>query len=114
MISPARAAAFRILRAVDQGGWASDLLRAAPLQARDAALASEIVFGVLRRRAQLDWIISQAATRLVDRLDPEVAIALRMGVYQLHHHDRVPLRPLYKSRKLGKSKKNSVARLGRM
>ena len=90
MISPARVAAFRILRAVDQGGWASDLLRDTSLETRDAALASEIVFGVLRRRLQLDWIISQAARRPIDRLDPEVAIALRMGVYQLHHLDRVP------------------------
>jgi 16S rRNA (cytosine967-C5)-methyltransferase len=85
-VSPARATAFDVLRKVEAGGYASDLLmsQTAALDSRDAGLASEIVFGVLRYRAQLDYLIG---TR---KLDVEVRIALRMGIYQLRYLERVP------------------------
>jgi 16S rRNA (cytosine967-C5)-methyltransferase len=91
MISPARKVAFDILHKVEAGGYASDLLaaRSAALESRDAALASEIVFGVLRFRAQLDYLIERYSGRK-QRLDPEVHIALRMGIYQLRYLERVP------------------------
>ena len=73
-VSPARALAFEILTAVERGGYASDLLasRAAPLETRDAGLASEIVFGVLRYRAQLDYLIEHYSGKPADRLDDAV------------------------------------------
>ncbi|MFB3828584.1 MAG: transcription antitermination factor NusB [Bryobacteraceae bacterium] len=88
-MTPARSAAFRILLAVERGGYASDLLDAAGLEPRDAGLASEIVFGVLRRRAQLDFLIEHYSGRKA-KLDPPVRAALRMGVYQMRYLDRVP------------------------
>ena len=88
-ISPARISAFDILRTVEHGGFASDLLLAAKLDARDAGLASEIVFGVLRYRAQLDYLIGHYSGRS-GKLDAEVRIALRMGMYQLRYLDRIP------------------------
>jgi 16S rRNA (cytosine967-C5)-methyltransferase len=89
VVSPARAVAFRILTAVEEGGYASDLLLAhtEALDSRDAGLASEIVFGCLRRQAQLDHLIA-LGTR--GRLDRAVRIALRMGLYQKFWLDRVP------------------------
>jgi 16S rRNA (cytosine967-C5)-methyltransferase len=89
LISPARQIAFNVLRKVHDGGYASDLLfeRSARLESRDAALASEIVFGVLRFQTQLDFLIARLASR---PLDAEVRIALRMGVYQLRYLDRIP------------------------
>src|ERR1700681_3459704 len=47
--SPARSVAFEVLRQVERGGYAADLLFAlsAPLDSRDAGLASEIALGVL-------------------------------------------------------------------
>lgn len=89
-MSPARIVAFDVLRAVETGAYASDLLaaRARALDTRDAGLASEIVFGVLRYRSQLDHLAS-LHTRAA-RLDPEVRIALRMGTYQLRYLERVP------------------------
>ena len=90
--SPARIAAFEILLKVESGGYASDLLltRTAPLDSRDAGLASEIVFGVLRYRAQLDL-----PDRTLLRPPPEArpakcASRLRMGIYQLRYLDRIP------------------------
>lgn len=89
-MSPARAAAFRILSRVEAGAWASELLRASSLDSRDAALASEIVFGVLRLQKQLDFLIRCYSGRDPGRLDPEVLRALRTGIYQLRYLERVP------------------------
>ena len=86
-MTPARTAAFDVLRAVQGGGYASDLLRRHSLVDRDAHLASELVFGCLRYQAQLDHIISLWTQA---RLDMEVRIALRMGIYQLRYLDRIP------------------------
>lgn len=90
MPAPARIAAFDILRRVDSGGYASDLLleRTGSLDSRDAGLASEIVFGVLRYRAQLDYLIELYSSRR--KLDADVRDALRMGIYQLRYLERIP------------------------
>jgi 16S rRNA (cytosine967-C5)-methyltransferase len=89
LISPARQIAFDVLRKVHQGGYASDLLlqRSGQLDSRDAGLASEIVFGCLRHQAQLDYLIARRVPR---QPEPEVRIALRMGIYQLRYLDRIP------------------------
>jgi hypothetical protein len=86
-VSPARQIAFNVLRRVLEGGYASDILlkQSAALDSRDAGLASEIVFGSLRYQAQIDHLIGRLAA---GPLDPEVRIALRMGIYQLRHLDR--------------------------
>jgi 16S rRNA (cytosine967-C5)-methyltransferase len=85
-MSPARRVAFDVLRKVEAGGYASDLLLSlsAGIDPRDAGLASEIVFGVLRYQAQLDYLIDRK------KLDIEVRIALRMGIYQLRYLERIP------------------------
>jgi 16S rRNA (cytosine967-C5)-methyltransferase len=92
VVSPARAAAFEILRLVEGGGYASDLLfsRSGGLDSRDAGLASEIVLGSLRFQGQLDFLIERLSGRATARLDPEVRIALRMAIYQLRNLSRVP------------------------
>lgn len=91
MPAPSRISAFDILLKVESGAYASDLLLAhtAPFESRDAGLAAQIVFGVLRYRAQLDYLIEHYSGRR-QKLDPEVRIALRMAVYQLRYLDRVP------------------------
>jgi 16S rRNA (cytosine967-C5)-methyltransferase len=90
-IARARTAAFDILHKVASGGYASDLLRAqtAELETRDAGLAAEIVFGVLRYQAQLDYLIDYHAGRKA-KLDIEVRIALRMAIYQVRYLERIP------------------------
>ena len=91
-MSPARLLACDTLRKVGRGGYASDLLAASSttIDPRDAALASEITFGVLRYQAQLDFLIEHYSGRGLHRLDFEVLLALRMGVYQLRYLDRIP------------------------
>lgn len=93
MIAPARRAAFDILREVEvRERHADDLLHGAGLKdlsERDRALATTLVMGTLRWQLSLDAAIAPLL-RAGTRLAPEVAIALRMGLLQLWHLDRIP------------------------
>lgn len=93
-ISPARRAAFEILRRVfSEGAYASAVIASLPdtsLSREDRALAHEITLGVLRWQLSLDYFIERYAARPVARLDIPVVIALRMGIYQLRYLARVP------------------------
>jgi 16S rRNA (cytosine967-C5)-methyltransferase len=59
----------------------------ARLSARDAGLATELTYGMLRMQGTLDWIISVYSTRSPDRIEPPVLDALRLGTYQLLYTD---------------------------
>jgi 16S rRNA (cytosine967-C5)-methyltransferase len=91
-ISPARATAFEVLRGVAEGAYASDLLRgrSRSLEARDAALASQIVFGCLRYQAQLDYLIALYSGRRIEALDLCVQLALRAAIFQIRYLERIP------------------------
>jgi len=95
-VSPARAAAFDILLRVErEASYASELLHAdafADLTTADHALTTEIVMGVLRWRGRLDSEIAEASSQALAKLDAEVLMALRIGLYQLRWLDRVPAR----------------------
>jgi 16S rRNA (cytosine967-C5)-methyltransferase len=56
----------------------------------DAALATELAYGVLRRRAQLDFLILQSSGKTKLPADAEVLTALRLGAYQLRFLTRIP------------------------
>jgi 16S rRNA (cytosine967-C5)-methyltransferase len=93
-VTPARVAAFDILwRVATEDAFASNLL-ASPrydrLSREDHALAQELSLGVLRWQIQLDFFIERYARRPLGRLDPEVVIALRLGLYQLKFLLRIP------------------------
>jgi len=61
-----------------------------PLPARERGLIMEIVYGVLRHRQSLDRIVELVSTTRLDKLDPFIHQALRVGLYQLFHLDRIP------------------------
>ncbi len=92
-ISPARKAAFNVLLAVERGNaHADDLLRARTIDAlspADRHLSTTLVLGVLRWQILLDEQL-KLLTKTRKKLDPEVAVALRMGAFQLRFLDRVP------------------------
>lgn len=89
---PARAAAFRALRLVEQGDLGDALARSRDRlpDARDRALATELVTGTLRWRGALDYQLARFSGRRLDKLDPEVLDALRLAAYQLLYLERVP------------------------
>ncbi|MYF24349.1 MAG: 16S rRNA (cytosine(967)-C(5))-methyltransferase RsmB [Nitrospira sp. SB0678_bin_10] len=63
----------------------------ANLAPEDQALAFELVYGVLRHRATLDWQLNAVASRPVHRLPAVVAAILRLGVYQMRYLERIPV-----------------------
>jgi 16S rRNA (cytosine967-C5)-methyltransferase len=95
-VSRARTIAFETLRRVEeQGAYASDVLHTEldeRVKPEDAALATEITLGVLRWRALLDFLLERQLKKHVAQLDLPVALALRMGLYQLRFLERVPAR----------------------
>lgn len=93
-ISPARKIAYDVLERVEgEGAYATDLLHAelgAKVEQVDAALATELALGVLRQRLLLDFLLERHLKNRVERLDLPVALALRLGAYQLRFLDRIP------------------------
>jgi 16S rRNA (cytosine967-C5)-methyltransferase len=91
----ARALAWRVLDRVESSGAFADLaLRAAldqsALDARDRGFATELVYGTLRWRGRLDFLLSAVLDRPLERLEPRLRSVLRLGAYQLAFCDRVP------------------------
>lgn len=60
------------------------------LEGRDRALATELVYGVTRRRATIDWALSQVASRPLDQIDPWIRNDLRLAAYQILFMERIP------------------------
>src|ERR1700760_2155372 len=93
-ISPARFAAFNILLRVErESAYADELLHSAlldDLSPLDRNLATEIVMGVLRWRSVLDETIARFSFTPFRKLDLEVLIALRMGIYQKQFLSKIP------------------------
>ena len=94
-ISPARACAYAVIRRVfEEGAYADRALhgeaRRRGLEPRDRALATRLVYGVVQRRATLDHVVEKLTGRPIERLEPAVLAALRLGVFQLAFLDRVP------------------------
>ena len=91
-VSPARRAAFEILREVEAGAFSSILLAAyePQLKPADRALCHELVLGVLRWQLWLDKLIEHYAKRSMESLDFPVRLALRLALYQLRFLTRVP------------------------
>jgi 16S rRNA (cytosine967-C5)-methyltransferase len=60
------------------------------LDDRERRLATELVYGVLRRRSALDRIVTGHASRPLHRIDSLLLNALRLTLYQILHLSRVP------------------------
>lgn len=89
---PVRVLAFDALRAVDERDAYANLvlpplLRKArekgDFDGRDAALATELVYGTLRRQGTYDAIIAQCVDRPLREVDPPVLDVLSLGAHQL-------------------------------
>ncbi|EGX61291.1 RNA-binding Sun protein [Streptomyces zinciresistens K42] len=89
---PVRVLAFEALRAVDERDAYANLvlpplLRRAREQGdfdgRDAALATELVYGTLRRQGTYDAVIAACVDRPLREVDPPVLDVLSLGAHQL-------------------------------
>ena len=57
---------------------------------RDRQLLQALVFGVLRWRAYLDWVIGRFSRHPVNKMKSRTLQALRVGIFQLFFLDRIP------------------------
>jgi len=93
--APARAVAAHVLERVERDAAFADValeveLARRRLDPRDAGLATELVYGVLRWQRYLDWMLAPHSRRPLDGLDTRVRVALRLAAYQLVFLERVP------------------------
>lgn len=93
-VTAARMAAFRVLLAMERSSntHCDDLLRAPAMESlsqADRNLTTALVMGVLRWQLALDAVLARYLQRK-SPLDVEVAIALRLGAWQLLGMDRIP------------------------
>lgn len=92
----ARAVALRILNILDADQKTLDavldetLSREPHLQKRDIGLMHTLVFGVLRWRNRLDWIINHFSKTPLKKIHPDVLNILRIGLFQILYLDRIP------------------------
>jgi 16S rRNA (cytosine967-C5)-methyltransferase len=85
---PVRVVALEALRTVrERDAYANlvlpGLLAARKLEPRDAAFATELVYGTLRALGTYDAILGDCVDRPLDKLDPMVLDVLRLGTHQL-------------------------------
>ena len=83
----ARPAALRVLHAIDVQQAYTDvalrqMLNDSGLERRDRAFATACVYGVVRWRGRIDWLLSQACRRPLESLTPWIRNVLRLGTYQ--------------------------------
>lgn len=90
-ISPARTAAFDILKRIETEQAFSSILLAEyepKLSRKDRALCHQLALGVLRRQMFLDRVINHFAGG--KKLDAAVRVSLRLGLFQLLYLDKIP------------------------
>ncbi len=95
--SDPRKIALDILMRVEEGAFADLALDAAldaarGIDPRDRGLATELVYGVLRRRGRLDFALGRLCSKPLAKLEPKVLALLRLGAYQILELSRVPER----------------------
>jgi 16S rRNA (cytosine967-C5)-methyltransferase len=57
----------------------------------DKAFIYSLVYGVLRWRGRLDWIVKHFSHTKPDKIDPKIFNILRMGLFQIIYLTRVPI-----------------------
>ncbi|HCH64280.1 MAG TPA: hypothetical protein DFR83_15860, partial [Deltaproteobacteria bacterium] len=82
-VNPGRLAAARALLGVERGGHADQLLEQLAPDGRDRGLSWHLTLGVLRRQGSIDHIIAPFSKRAIEKLDPPVRAALRIGAFEL-------------------------------
>ncbi|HKZ14769.1 MAG TPA: transcription antitermination factor NusB [Solirubrobacterales bacterium] len=94
-VAAPRALAFEVLRETfERGGHTELVFRAGAerlgLAGRDRAQAQRLAYGSVQRRGTADAAIERLSGRAIRLLDPPVAAALRLGLYELLFADATP------------------------
>ena len=78
-----------------EGAWSNGVLKEYVtrdrLDARDAALATRLCYGVVQNRGKLDFYLQQLLTGKLKDLHPVVRDILHLGLYQIYELDKIPV-----------------------
>lgn len=89
-----RETALKTLYEIEFGGAYSNIALKSALSSglsrQDRAFVTQIVYGVIRYKLTLDYIISKFSSVKLKKLSKYVLLILRMGVYQIKFMDKVP------------------------
>lgn len=90
-----RRLALEVLLRTSSGGGYSNLtldsvIKKNRLDARDRALLTALVFGVIEKQITLDYYIDSLSSSKPENIEPAVRMMLRLGLYQLTETDRIP------------------------
>jgi 16S rRNA (cytosine967-C5)-methyltransferase len=76
-----------VRRVFEQDAYADRAFRGeagrAALEPRDRAFAMRLAYGTVQTKATLDWVLESLVRRGLEKLDPPVLAALRLGLYEL-------------------------------
>ncbi len=91
----ARMAAFKSLMLCERDNKYSNIevdaaIRRFGLEGAERGLYTALVYGVIERRITLDYLIDLLSSKKVGALDAQVAVLLRLGLYQLIWMNRIP------------------------
>ena len=91
----ARHVALRVLCAIETRGAYVHIaldreLQRSSLDRRDRRLATELVYGTLRRRFTLDWVLTQFSRYALQKMSVPLRNNLRMALYQMMFLDSIP------------------------
>ena len=90
-----RECALKILFEVEKNGAYSDkaLKKALPfaeLSPQDRAFTTELVYGVIKNKSRIDFIIQKYSSQKLKKLSIWILNAIRIGVYQMIFLDKIP------------------------
>lgn len=91
----ARSAALKVLQSCHKRGeWANEGLRKVlkGMDAREAALATRLVYGVEQNRLLLDYYLGNLSSLPLEKVNEGVLDILRLGGYQILFMEQIPVR----------------------
>ncbi|MBU1170688.1 MAG: 16S rRNA (cytosine(967)-C(5))-methyltransferase RsmB [Proteobacteria bacterium] len=92
----ARESALNILNTLDKKNLTLDMVMndftegKIQLDKRDMSLVNALVYGVIRWRGHIDYIIAHFSKTPLEKIKPEILNTLRLGVFQLKFLSRIP------------------------
>ncbi len=96
MSDPARESALKILNTLDKKNLTLDLVlddftsKRQKLEKRDLSLINALVYGVIRWRGNIDYIIDHFSKSPLNKIHPEVLNVLRLGIFQIKFMTKIP------------------------
>ncbi len=68
----------------------SKALSGSPMDKRDKALTTELVYGTVKAKGTIDWLLTKSINRPLRKVAPIMLNILRMSVYQIFYLTKIP------------------------